>query len=99
MKETYHREMQAKIDELEKQMADIQSRIKTSGDAAHAKDYESHLADYQAKRDALVSKLNEMGTSHEDAWPGQKKEAEGIYSDLTKYFARIYAGSGGTGMF
>jgi shikimate 5-dehydrogenase len=102
MKEQYRLEMQAKIDELDKQMAEIEARIKSGDDPAHKKDYEEHLADFHAKKDALASKLHEMSASSEDSWHGHKKDAEGIYSDLARYIGRIYAkytGSGGTGMF
>jgi predicted nucleic acid-binding Zn-ribbon protein len=102
MKEKYRLEMQAKIDGLEKQMHEIESQIKTGNDAAHKQDYENHLADFQSQKNALVSKLNEMSSSPEDAWHDHKKDAEGIYSNLAKYIGRIYAkytGSGGTGMF
>ncbi|MBF0482441.1 MAG: hypothetical protein HQK81_13775 [Desulfovibrionaceae bacterium] len=102
MKEAYHREMQSKIDELEKQMEEIKAKIKISGDDAHRKDYESHLAEFQAQKDVLTNKLHEMNAAHEDDWHAHKKDAEGIYGNLARYIGKVYAkytGSGGTGMF
>jgi hypothetical protein len=102
MKEEYLVAMQAKITELETQIGALEKKVQTIGDAVKKQECQTHIADFKARKMALLGKLNHLGGLPGDTWRANKTEVDGVYNDLAAYIGKIYAkytGSSGTGMF
>lgn len=84
-KEEFEKKLEARLDELDAEIAKLREKGRDLKDKAKA-DWDRKMADLEVKRDAARAKLAEVGRSSAKAWKDVQKGAESAWDELDKAF-------------
>jgi len=84
-KEEFQNRLQARLEEMDGEIAALREKGRDLKDEAKA-DWDEKLADLEAKRDAARAKLAEVGQSSAEAWQDVQQGAQAAWDDLDQAF-------------
>lgn len=84
-KEEFQKRLDARLKELDAEIAKLQEKGRDLKDDAKA-NWDRKMADLEMKRDAARVKLAEVGHSSAEAWKDVQKGAQSAWTDLDKAF-------------
>lgn len=84
-KDEFQRNLEARLKELEPQIAKLREKGRELKDEAKV-DWDRKMAELEAKRDVARAKLHELSQSGEEAWKDVQKGAESAWAELSKAF-------------
>ena len=82
-KEEFQKNLDARLNELDAEIAKLRAKGRDLKDQAKA-DWDQKMAQLETKRDAARAKLAEVGHSSAEAWKDVQKGAQSAYDDLDK---------------
>jgi hypothetical protein len=82
-KEEYQKKLDARLQELDAEIAKLKAKGGDLKDDAKAR-WEQKMAELETKRDAARAKLAEVGHSSAEAWKDVQKGAQSAWDDLDK---------------
>lgn len=84
-KEDFQRSLEARLEELDAEIAKLREKGGNLKDQAAAT-FKMKMAELETKRDAARAKLAEVGQSSAEAWKDVRKGAESAWDELDKAF-------------
>ena len=84
-KEEFQKKLEARLEELDGEIAKLREKRRDLKDQAKA-DWDRRMADLETKRGAAGAKLAEVRDSSAEAWKDVRKGAQSAWDDLDKAF-------------
>ena len=84
-KEEFQKKLDARLKELDAEIAKLREKGRDLKDEAKA-NWDQKMADLETKRDAARAKLAEVGQSSAEAWKDVQKGAQSAWDELDKAF-------------
>ena len=84
-KEEFQKKLDARLKELDAEIAKLREKGRDLKDEAKA-NWDQKMADLETKRDAARAKLAEVGHSSAEAWKDVQKGAQSAWDELDKAF-------------
>ena len=84
-KEEFQKKLEARLKELDGEIAKLREKGRDLKDQAKA-DWDRKIADLEKKRDAAGTKLAEVRDSSAEAWKDMQKGAQSAWDELDKAF-------------
>jgi Skp family chaperone for outer membrane proteins len=84
-REEFQTKLDARLNELDAEIAKLREKGRDRKDEAKAK-WDQKMTELETKRDAARAKLAEVGRSSAEAWKDVRKGAQSAWDDLDKAF-------------
>jgi hypothetical protein len=82
MREDYRHDVNAKLVDLDKKIADLEAKVKTETSAQKRTELEAKLTDIRASRDSFATEYRSVETASASTWDDVKKRIDKSLNDL-----------------